>query len=48
MLGQKSEAMAAHYSRDADLHDKLRPAVEQMEVADETRTKVSRKNGKRV
>ena len=48
MLGQKSEAMAAHYSRDADLQDKLKPAVEQMEIADETRTKVSRKNGKSV
>ena len=34
-----SEAMAAHYSRDADLQDKLKPAVEQMEIADETRTK---------
>jgi hypothetical protein len=43
-----SEAMAAHYSRDADLQDKLKPAVEQMEVADETRTKGSRKNGKSV
>jgi len=42
MLGQKSEATAAHYSRDADLQDKLKPAVEQMEIADETRTKVSR------
>ena len=48
MLGQKSEAMAAHYSRDADLHDKLKPAVERMQIAEETRTKVSRKSEKSV
>ena len=48
MLGQKSESMAAHYSRDADLHDKLKPAVEQMEIAEETRTKLSRKSEKSV
>jgi tryptophan 2,3-dioxygenase len=44
MLGQKSESMAAHYSRDADLHEKLKPVVEKMEIAEETRTKVSRKS----
>ena len=43
MLGQKSETMAAHYSRDADLQEKLRPAIEKMEQAEETRTEVSRK-----
>lgn len=48
MLGQKSENMAAHYSRDADLHDKLKPAVEQMEIAEETRTNLSRKSEKNV
>ena len=48
MLGQKSESMAAHYSRDADLHEKLKPAVEKMEIAEETRTKLSRKPEKSV
>ena len=28
MLGQRSESMAMHYSRDADLQNKLKPAVE--------------------
>lgn len=46
MLGQSSESMAAHYSRDADLHEKLKPAVEKMELAEETRTKLSKKSGK--
>ena len=46
MLGQKSESMAVHYSRDADLQEKLKPAVEKMELAEETRTKVSRKSKK--
>jgi integrase len=31
MLGQKSEAMALHCSQGADLHEKLKPAVESME-----------------
>jgi integrase len=48
MLGQKSESMAAHYSRDADLHEKLKPAVEKMEIAEETRTNLSRKSEKSV
>lgn len=48
MLGQKSESMAAYYSRDANLLKKLSPAVEQMTIAEETRTKVSRKIGKSV
>ena len=43
MLGQKTESMAMHYSRDADLQAKLKPAVEKMENAEEMRTKVSRK-----
>ena len=42
MLGQKSESMAIHYSRDADLNHKLKPVVEKMEKAEEMRTKVSR------
>jgi tryptophan 2,3-dioxygenase len=48
MLGQKSESMTAHYSRDADLHEKLKPAVEKMEIAEETRTNLSRKSEKSV
>ena len=44
MLGQKSETMAAHYSRDADLQEKLKPAVEKMERAEKTRTNLSRKS----
>jgi integrase len=48
MLGQRSESMALHYSQSADLQDKLRPAVERMENAEKTRTKVSRKSEKTV
>ena len=46
MLGQKSESMAAHYSRNADLLNKLQPAVDQMTWAEETRTKMPRNSGK--
>jgi len=46
MLGQKTESMAMHYSQNADLQAKLRPAVEKMESAEKTRTEVSRKSEK--
>jgi len=46
MLGQKTESMAMHYSQDADLQAKLKPAVEKMESAEKTRTEVSRKSEK--
>jgi integrase len=42
MLGQKTEAMAAHYSRTADLSTKLQDAVDRMAEADEAGTKLSR------
>jgi integrase len=41
MLGQKTEAMAAHYSRDADLSKKMRRVVRRMEQANTRGTKVS-------
>ena len=47
MLGQKSETMAAHYSRDADLREKLNPAVERMERAEKTPTELSGKSEKK-
>lgn len=34
MLGQKSESMAAHYSLDADLQEKLGLAIEKMKIAE--------------
>lgn len=48
MLGQKSESMAMHYSQGADLQEKLKPAIEKMEIAEKTRTELSRKSGKSV
>ena len=48
MLGQKSEVMAQHYSRAADLQKKLKPVIEKMESAEEARTKMSRKSEKSV
>ena len=45
MLGQKSEAMAAHYSRRADREKKLSGVVRRLEKADRTRTKVSTSDG---
>ncbi|MCB1433545.1 MAG: tyrosine-type recombinase/integrase [Alphaproteobacteria bacterium] len=48
MLGQRSESMAMHYSQGADLQEKLKPAIEKMEIAEKTRTQLSRKAGKSV
>lgn len=48
MLGQKSVSMAEHYSRSADLQEKLKPVVEKMENAEKTRTELSRKSRKPV
>jgi integrase len=41
MLGQKSEGMAAHYSRDANLINKLAPAISRMEEREKDRRAVS-------
>jgi len=43
VLGQRSEAMAQHYSRDADLGHSVKNAIEEMEQANAAGTKVSRK-----
>lgn len=43
MLGQKSTSMAEHYSRSADLQEKLKPVVKKLENAEKKRTRVSRK-----
>ena len=48
MLGQKSEVMAAHYSRSANLLNKLKPVIDLMSEADHARTKVSNKTEKTV
>lgn len=48
MLGQKSESMAMHYSQDANLQEKLKPAVQRMETAEKQRTEVSRNADKSV
>ena len=48
MLGQMSESMAMQYSQNADLQEKLKPAVEKMEIAEKTRTELSRNSGKSV
>jgi integrase len=45
MLGQKTEAMAAHYSREADLGRKLKGVVQRLERANAWRTKVSTNAG---
>jgi integrase len=39
MLGQKTEAMAAHYAKEADLSAKMRGVVQRMERADAKRRK---------
>lgn len=46
MLGQKSEAMAAHYSRFANLLKKLKPVIDVMSKADHARTILSNKTEK--
>lgn len=48
MLGQKSTSMAEHYSRSADLEEKLKPVVKKMENSDKKRTRVSRNSEKTV
>ena len=48
MLGQKSVSMGEHYSRSADLRDKLKSVVEKLQTAEKTRTDLSRKSGKTV
>ncbi len=48
MLGQKSTSMAEHYSRSADLQEKLKPVVKKLENAEKKRAQVSRKSGKAV
>jgi hypothetical protein len=48
MPGQKSESMAMHYSQGADLREKLKPAIEKMEIAAKTRTELSGKSGNNV
>lgn len=45
MLGQKSTAMAEHYSRSADLQEKLKPVVKKLENAEKRRVQLSRKSG---
>lgn len=41
MLGQKSEGMAAHYSRDANLINKLAPAISRVEERERNRRAMS-------
>ena len=41
LLGQQTEAMAAHYSRSADLSRKLEAVVQTLERANAKRTKLS-------
>ena len=41
MLGQKSEGMAAHYSRDANLINKLTPAISRLEELERNRRALS-------
>ena len=48
MLGQKSESMAAHYSRDANLINKLRPAIARMEEQERNRQAMSNFSDKSV
>ena len=45
LLGQKTAAMAEHYSRDADLGMKLKTVIQKLEVAHKKRTKLSRNAG---
>lgn len=42
MLGQKSTSMAEHYSRSADLQEKLKPVIKKLENSEKKRTRVSR------
>jgi integrase len=41
MLGQETEGMAAHYSREADLAPKLRGVVQRLDLENRKRTKMS-------
>lgn len=43
VLGQRTEAMSQHYSRDADLGSAVKNAIKEMELANTAGTKVSRK-----
>lgn len=47
MLGQNTEAMAAHYGRNADQSVKLQDAVDRLAGANEAGTKLSGKSERR-
>lgn len=48
MPWQRRETMALHYSRGADLQEKLKAAIEKMKNADKARTELSGNSGKAV